>query len=285
MRTPSYENDSWWDSFKEKWGWGWLIIGWLFFSPQASKAFDTHDTTGQGLHLIGFAVAIGLYFLLRQKALKKIETTWVRSLVSGVFAYGFVWLTLFLLGKTIVSAQSSDDREFFRLIDSDKSKLTRYMQDFAKKDQQLSDAIIADPKNQREIVRNISNVESLARLYCSRDSTVLATTKGLQTGLSKAFASSETFRNSFPLSPADLQSMIDSTESIAAEHQKVMSALLEYQKALFRKDRGSDKFLQAYLDANVALSAKEKSIALVYQRLLGQDVFAKIRELENKYYK
>jgi len=285
MRTPSYQNVSWWDNFKEKWGWGWLIIGWLFFSPQASKGYDTLGTTGQALQLFGLAIAIGLYFLLRQRMLKKIETTWVRSLVSGVLAYGSVWLILFFVGKSIVSAQSSDDRDFFRLIDTEKSRLTTYIQDFAKRDQQLSEGFVGDPKNQQEIVRNVSIVEQLAQLYYSKDSTVLATTKRLHAGLSKAFSSSETFRKSFPLSPAHLRTLIDSTESIAAEHQKVMKALLEYQKALFRKDRGSDKFLQVYLDANDALAAKEKSFALIYQRVFGQDVFAKIREFENKYYK
>jgi hypothetical protein len=273
------------DNLKEKWGLGWIIICLLFFSPQASKGYDTLGTTGQALQLFGCAVAIVLYFLLRNKVLKKVETTWVRSLISGVLAYGSVWLILFLLGKSFVSAQSSDNRKFFHLIDDETSKLTTYMQDFAKRNQQLSDAFIANPNNQQEIVRNLSTVEILTQLYYSKDSTLLATTKRLHAGLSKAFTSSEMFQKNFPLSPNDFQSVIDSGDSLAVEHQKVMNTLLEYQKALFRKDRNSDNFLQVYLSSNDALSLKEKSFALIYQRLFGQDVFAKIKEFEDKYYK
>lgn len=273
------------DNFKEKWGWGWIIICLFFFSPQASKGYDTLGTTGKALQLFGCAVAIVLYFLLRQKVLKKIGTTWVRSLISGVVAYGSVWLILFLLGRSFVSAQSLDGREFFNLIDDETSKLTTYMENFAKRNQQLSNIYITNPENQQEIMQNISTVELLSQLYYSKDSTILAITKRLHTGLSNAFAESETFQKNFPISPTDFQSVIDLGDSLTVEHQNVMNALLEYQKALFRKDRNSDNFLQVYLNSNDALSLKEKSFALIYQRLFGQDVFAKIKRFEDKYYK
>ena len=98
------------DNLKNKWGWGWIIIALIFFSPQASKGYVSLGTIGEALQLFGCASAIVLYFLFRQKVLIKIKTTWVRSLSSGVIAYGIVWILLFLVGKTILSAQYSDDK-------------------------------------------------------------------------------------------------------------------------------------------------------------------------------
>ncbi len=284
LRETSYDNPSWWSRFKDKWGTGWIVLGYLFFSPQASKGYRALGSTGDLLQLSGAVVCIIIYFLLRRLLLRKIETYWLASFFSGLIAYGIVWLLLFMIGKSLAGV-SSEEKTFFQLLDTEKAQMTPYMQRFAQRDQELSDGFIPDPKTQQEILRNISTAEQMARLYYSKDSMVHATITKLHTALTRAFSSSPTFRQSFPLSPQDFKIVIDSTESIWREHQNVMKGLLDYQKAMFRKDPKTEEFLSSYLNSYESLTAKEKTFGVLFQRLFGQDVFAKIREFENKYYK
>ncbi|MBI4547891.1 MAG: hypothetical protein HY707_07925 [Ignavibacteriae bacterium] len=93
----------WW-----KWGIGWAILGYMFFSPQASKGYESLGTVGLALQLFGALTALALYFSFRQRILlHTIQTVWIRSLISGLISFAIVWVILFLIGKFVITSPSN----------------------------------------------------------------------------------------------------------------------------------------------------------------------------------
>ncbi|MGA7720521.1 MAG: zinc ribbon domain-containing protein [Ignavibacteriaceae bacterium] len=88
---------SWWDKFKERWGWGWLFFAYEFYSPQANKDFNNIGEYGGILSIFGFAASMFLYFIFRQKYLVKIKVDWIRSSLSVIITYTIVLLALILI--------------------------------------------------------------------------------------------------------------------------------------------------------------------------------------------
>jgi DNA-directed RNA polymerase subunit RPC12/RpoP len=100
---------SWWDNFKDKWGYGWIFFGYEFFSPQVSKLYSTYGEYGSVLSLLGFILSMLFYFFLRQKFLIKIKKDWLRSTLSVVISYVIVSTILILAVLLINPSKNNDD--------------------------------------------------------------------------------------------------------------------------------------------------------------------------------
>lgn len=96
--TPKYK----WKWWGKNWGQGWLVIVYLFFSPQSSKIYESFGTSGLLAQLLGCIFSLALYFYLRQRVLISIDKIWLRSLCAGLITYGFVWL-LALLSSLVLN--------------------------------------------------------------------------------------------------------------------------------------------------------------------------------------
>ncbi|MGO9481718.1 MAG: hypothetical protein ACLP05_08060 [Candidatus Kryptoniota bacterium] len=112
MRTPSYRNESSWSKIEEKWdvfrskvGWGWIVILYIFFGPQTHEGYG-FGTIGEIEQLIGCIVALTLYFVLRQKAFKKIEKLWLRSLICGVLSIVLVWIVIIAVNVALIKSSA-----------------------------------------------------------------------------------------------------------------------------------------------------------------------------------
>jgi len=103
IRETSYDKSSPWGRFKGKWGTGWLLLGYMFFSQRSSQSYNALGTTGAVLQILGFAACIAIYFFLRRRLLLKMENYGAASLVSGIISYGVIWLTLFAIGQSLHS--------------------------------------------------------------------------------------------------------------------------------------------------------------------------------------
>jgi tetratricopeptide (TPR) repeat protein len=117
-----------------KYGYGWAILLYLFYSPQISKGYEALGTTGLAIQFFGAIVSISIYFILRQIILvTKIENKLIRSLTSGIISYGIIWLTIFMLGKTILSPNISQYNDSKQMQSSMEEKDKAFAQSVEKK--------------------------------------------------------------------------------------------------------------------------------------------------------
>ncbi len=103
IRDTSYDNPSPWGRFKEKWGTGWFVLLWFFFSPQSSQGFHALGSRGEFLQVLGFAACVTFYFFIRRRLLLKMNHTWEASLVAGTISYLLIWIALFTIGQSLSS--------------------------------------------------------------------------------------------------------------------------------------------------------------------------------------
>lgn len=112
LADSSMLKDNWWntskDKFKENWGYGWMVFAYGFFSPQASKFYDSYGEYGGILQLLGFITSMLFYYFIRQKLFAKIGKNWVRSALSVVIGYVIVSVILILAASFLNSSYSNN---------------------------------------------------------------------------------------------------------------------------------------------------------------------------------
>lgn len=100
--------DTFKDKFKENWGYGWIIFGYEFLSPQASKYYNAYGEYGGIISLSGFILSMIFYFFLRKKLFIKIKRDWLRSTLSVITTNIIVLLILVPLILLFNSSTNND---------------------------------------------------------------------------------------------------------------------------------------------------------------------------------
>lgn len=101
LRETSYDNPGLWARLKEKWGTGWIVLMYPFFSERASKGYDALGPYGHLIQLSGFAACMAIYFYVRRKLLQRMDKYWAASLAAGILSYGFIWILVFVFSLSV----------------------------------------------------------------------------------------------------------------------------------------------------------------------------------------
>ncbi len=258
---------------KWKWGTGWIIIVYLFFSSQESKTFESFGTAGLLVQLIGCILSLVLYFYLRQRVFLRIEKTWLRSLFAGLITYAFVWLVALLS----VLFLKSNDEKLSEFIETEVQNLNLYLQDFTKKDQELWAQYESEPTTNQHLRQNISLLQTAIPLYRHKDSLTVATLQKIYLAMLKT-PSKEPSAGSY-----QIQGLQSKAQSMADAAQEMLTSLLKYHNALLSSDTDADTYLQSFQVAYARFETAKQEYGVLYKQYFGREVSRSYEEYKQKY--
>ncbi len=253
-------------AWKEKtWGWGWYILAGLTFKGM-EKVYTTYGLYNSALRLLTVVAAIFVYFVLRNKYLKRVKILWRRSLYSGIIAFV---VAAFFTPIVAYFVPTQDQRIAQKMKEA--NQVLDDLKSFHEQDLQLWSKFISEPKSEIEYRANLEIVESSIPLYHRKDSLLLAGMTKIQRDMKEIYEETIPHGWSLPYTPTDFQQIVDKTKDISRLDQLMLVNLATYYKCLLSADVNQFKYLQAYQGAQSNLASAQPEYAVLLNRFFKFD--------------
>lgn len=249
---------------KRKWGWGyWLLVGAIV--SVINRLYPGYERHLGLLELVGVGTALLVYFLLREKLLKRlIGKVWVRSLASGVVSYCICFLPVVLLAEKIAS---SVEASLIHQIKSVEMDLGNVLRDMKAVNLSLWSGYVQSPSTAMEVSNNVALIHAAVASSDAGFQSYIRSVRQCKATVDSSCMSCPAVKKKFGHWSQQFEVMDSMVNRIKQANRLVLFALVDYNQALLGDEATVNMKWEAVEAAQKDAAAALQEFALERQRL------------------
>jgi hypothetical protein len=246
----------------DRWGWGWLLlIG--FIGLSTSQAYARYEEYAGLLWVAGLAVALPVYFMLRNKYLDRIETPVNRSLAAGVAS----WLLAAFVGAALKPAVEylicrNMDAEVRQIA----SEAKGYMQGHAQAIQTAEAGFVVSPQTRDQVNGNLSSIRTQIALIRRADSAQSAVFLKLDSSIARSIRMVPLLPSSLSYTLSGLREFSAKTHQTCQQKMITLETLARYYHVVLAGIEDPTPYYREYITAFHQLAVDTAEVNEVARR-------------------